>query len=307
MKNVQGLQLKNNSREEMLPGFAGDFPYIASRAQLDRYIEGLVPWHWHPAVELFYMQSGCLEYTTPRGKWVFPAGSGGFVNSNVLHTSRIIQQQESNIQLLHLFDPSLIGGEHGSRMEQKYILPITSAGNIEIVPLWPQNETHAEILELIRSAFELSEREWGYELKLREILGDIWLRLYTLACPSNEGDRQNGRSGDTIKEIMIYIHENYGQKLAVEELAKMAHISKRACHRLFRETLHTTPVEYITAYRMQEACRMLAKTSIPVTEIAMECGLGASSYFGRLFKERYGCTPLEYRRRWQDSDNFRRL
>lgn len=66
-----------------------DFPYIASYAELDKYEGVTAPWHWHPAVELFYMESGTLEYTTPTGKWVFPAGSGGLVNSNVLHIELI--------------------------------------------------------------------------------------------------------------------------------------------------------------------------------------------------------------------------
>ena len=34
-------------------------------------------YHWHSAVELFYMESGSLEYSTPQGKAVFPQGSGG--------------------------------------------------------------------------------------------------------------------------------------------------------------------------------------------------------------------------------------
>ena len=71
MKNVQGIELKKESREEHLPDFNADFPYIASYVELDKFIEGYVPWHWHPAVELFYMQSGRLEYTTPGGKWIF--------------------------------------------------------------------------------------------------------------------------------------------------------------------------------------------------------------------------------------------
>ena len=48
--------------------FSADFPYIATRAELDKYTEPFVPWHWHSSVELFYMESGALEYTTPNGK-----------------------------------------------------------------------------------------------------------------------------------------------------------------------------------------------------------------------------------------------
>ena len=95
MKNIQSIELNDSSKEELLPGFSADFPYIATCAELDRYLEPLVPWHWHPTVELFYMKSGSLEYTTPHGKWIFSAGSGGFVNANVLH--QMLAQTELSV------------------------------------------------------------------------------------------------------------------------------------------------------------------------------------------------------------------
>lgn len=127
MKNIHSIEFYTGSKEELLPGFEKDFPYIASRAELDKYIGHYVPWHWHKTVELFYMESGSIEYDTPGGKLLFPAGSGGIVNSNVLHMTKAISQKEKNIQLLHIFDVSLLAGEQGSRIEQKYIAPIITA------------------------------------------------------------------------------------------------------------------------------------------------------------------------------------
>ena len=85
MQIIHSIQLHSGSNEENLPGFTPEFPYIASRAELDHYREFFVPWHWHKAVELFYMESGEIRYHTPGGTEVFPAGTGGMVNSNVLH------------------------------------------------------------------------------------------------------------------------------------------------------------------------------------------------------------------------------
>lgn len=47
------------------------------------------------------MESGSVEYDTPKGKILFPAGSGGMVNSNVLHMTKAISKYEKNVQLLH--------------------------------------------------------------------------------------------------------------------------------------------------------------------------------------------------------------
>lgn len=300
MEHLQGIELNERSREEILPNYSPDFPYISTCAELDRYMEPVIPWHWHRTVELFYVESGTLEYTTPGGKQVFPAGSGGFVNSNVLHSTRVIPSPDPTVQLLHLFDPGLLAGEHGSRMESRYILPLTTAPGVEILPLHPDDPAQAEILTDLKHAFDLSEREWGYEFRLRECLARIWLKLFAQAQPAMEQTDRGKGSDDSIKLLIIYIHEHFPEPISVDRLAQIAHISKRACFRLFRETLHMTPVEYIRAYRLQKACQLLVESSESVTQIAAACGLGGSSYFGQVFRERYGCTPKEYRKRWHD-------
>ena len=256
MKDVHCIEFHTGSREERIPELAKDFPYTASRATLDRYIGSTVPWHWHQAVELFYMESGCVEYTTPGGKLVFPAGSGGFVNSNVLHTTRAISQTEENVQLLHIFDVSLLAGERGSRIEQKYILPITSDAQLEILPLLPDHAAGREILKRLKESFCLSCDTFGYELKLREILTELWLMLVEQSHSVSSSNRNSAGGNDKIKLMLIYIHEHYPENLSVKELAAAAYTSERECYRIFREHLHTTPIAYLTAYRIQIACQM---------------------------------------------------
>ena len=189
----------------MLPDYEKDFPYIASRAELDKYTGRHVPWHWHKTVELFYMESGSIEYDMPGGKLLFPAGSGGMVNSNVLHMTKAISQKEPNIQLLHIFDVSLLGGEQGSRIEQKYIAPVITAPQIEVIPLFPGNVAEKRILDLIITSFRLSSDEFGYEIKLREALTEIWLMLFELSRPMREKKGEHNKINDKIKLMMIYI------------------------------------------------------------------------------------------------------
>ena len=304
MKNIHNIEFYNGTKEELLPGFEKDFPYIASRAELDKYIECYVPWHWHRTVELFYVESGSIEYDTPKGKMLFPAGSGGMVNSNVLHMTKAISQREKNVQLLHIFDVSLLAGEQGSRIEQKYITPVITAVQIEIIPLFPGNREDERILKLLIDSFRLSSEEFGYEIKLREALAQIWLMLFELSSSMREKKDGYSKSNDKIKLMMIYIHEHYREKISIQDLAAAAYLSERECYRVFHDCLHMTPVEYITSYRLQVACQMLAKSQETVTFISHECGLGSSSYFGKVFREYAHCSPIEYRKKWQNSDIY---
>lgn len=302
MKTVQKIEFHTGSKEELLPGFTDEFPYIASRVELDKYTGCFVPWHWHRAVEIFYMESGSLEYHTPHGKIEFPAGSGGMVNANVLHMTKVLSRTEKNIQLLHIFDASLLGGEQGSRIERQYIAPIVTAPQIEVIPVFPGNVQQDCILERILESLHLPNDKFGYEMKLREALSEIWLMLFELSRPMLAQGGEANRNNDRIKLMMIYIHEHYPEKISIRELAAAAYLSERECFRVFHDYLHMTPVEYIKSYRLQKASQMLEKGQEPITEICHACGLGSSSYFGKVFREYAGCTPLEYRRKWQDSD-----
>lgn len=300
MKNISSIEFHSGSKEERIPGFVQEFPYIASRVELDRYREGFVPWHWHKAVELFYMESGMLEYSTPKGKTIFPAGSGGMVNSNVLHMTKPQSGTGKNLQLLHLFDTSFLAGAQGSLIEQKYITPIITAPQIEMIALYPDNPAHAELLHTIRDSFKISDHDFGYEIKLREMLSNIWIQLFQESSHLLNEKGSHKKINDRIKLMMIYIHEHYAEKIAIEDLATAAFSSERECFRAFHDCLHMTPVEYIKIYRLQMACNMLARSHETITDIGNACGLGSSSYFGKVFKEHMGCTPMEYRHKWQD-------
>lgn len=304
MKNIQKLEFYPRSKEESLPNFSTDFPYIASRANIDKYPGQIVPWHWHKAIELFYIESGTLEYYTPKGKVTFPAGTGGMVNSNVLHMTKPVLREEENIQLLHIFDPIFISGNQGSRIEQKYVMPIVTASQIELLALCSDNSEQLKILELIRKAFEYSEQEMGYEMRIRNILSEVWMLIFEMFCSKLSGEHTVNKNDERLKMMLIYIHEHFAEKITTSELAEIVNVSVRECFRLFQNNLHVTPTEYMNSYRLQEACRRLSDSLESITEIAYACGFGSSSYFCKVFREYTNCTPMEYRRRWQNSDTL---
>ena len=302
MKIVHDLEFQTGSKEEKLPYDNPEFPYLASQAELDFYREPYVPWHWHEAIELFYIESGTLKYYTPNHTEIFTKGMAGMVNSNVLHMTKIQTHQEKNIQRLHIFDPKLISGGRGNRIDQKYILPLTTAFQIELITLTPERIEHRAIIDQIKNAFLLSEDDFGYEIKIRETLSQIWLALFQLCEPVLQERTSANLATDKLKLMMVYIHEHYFEKIMIPELSKIAFLSERECYRVFKKYLHMTPAEYIKSYRIQSACQMLVETKMTITEIGHLCGLGNTSYFGQTFREITGVTPLEYRRIWQDND-----
>lgn len=299
VQDITELRFHTGSKEELLPDFAPEFPYIASRVAMDRYPGRTAPWHWHGAVELSYTQQGCMKYHTPGGVCLLPAGSAVLVNANVLHMTTA---QPNTVQLLHIFEPSLLGAPE-SRIGARYLTPLAAANQIEMLPLTPDDPAQSAVLEQIKGAFSLPPDSFGYEIRLRNALSEIWLALLAQAAPLLNQHPRRGMPSGKVKEMMAYIHEHFGEKLAVSDIAAEAFLSERECFRAFRECLRTTPAEYLKSYRLQQACRLLQENRASVTEIGQLCGLGSSSYFGKTFRESMGCTPSEYRQKWQDLNN----
>ncbi len=136
------------------------------------------------------MESGSIEYDTPRGKILFPTGSGGMINPNVLHRTKAISQREKEYTATSYFRcfPYLPENREAG-LNKKYIAPVITAPQIEVIPLFPGNAEEERILKLLAASFRLSSDEFGYEIKLREALTEIWLMLFELSRSMREKER----------------------------------------------------------------------------------------------------------------------
>lgn len=290
-----GTRFRENSNEEWLQEFTTEFPYQCSRVHLNSID---VFWHWHGAVELFYMESGALDYYTPQGRVFFPEGSGGLINSDVLHRTTPQSREQDTVQLLHLFDASLLADHPGGRIMRRYILPLISPSRPEVLALSPENPDHVETLAKLRASFALSENELGYELRLREALTSLWLDLFRLFPAETE---RRGDGNGALKQMMTYVQEHCAEPIRIRDVAAAGFVSERECYRAFHDALQTSPLEYVTDVRLRRACMLLTKGGESVTGIALACGFGSASFFGKVFRARFGMTPTEYRQSWQDT------
>src|SRR5437588_12915958 len=83
----------------------------------------------------------------------------------------------------------------------------------------------------------------------------------------------------------------------VERLAERLGVGARQLTRLFARYLQASPSEVAKTARVQRAKRLIDETSLPMTEIAMQAGLGSLRRFNSAFAEVYGRPPTEIRRK----------
>ncbi|MCD8022091.1 MAG: helix-turn-helix transcriptional regulator, partial [Lachnospiraceae bacterium] len=66
--------------------------------------------------------------------------------------------------------------------------------------------------------------------------------------------------------------------------------------RCFHEMLNTTPMQYVMETRLKKAAALLRSTNKSAKDIALDCGFNDTSYFTKMFRLRYDCTPGKYRK-----------
>jgi len=97
-----------------------------------------------------------------------------------------------------------------------------------------------------------------------------------------------------ISRLLLYIADNIGKKLTVEELSRLAGYNVQYFVRIFKRNIGCSPYQYITSYRLKEARKML-RTDAPITEIAKKTGYNDIKSFSRSFKKKFGVSPTEFR------------
>nr|WP_253285006.1 helix-turn-helix transcriptional regulator [Pseudoflavonifractor sp. MSJ-30] len=70
--------------------------------------------------------------------------------------------------------------------------------------------------------------------------------------------------------------------------------------KLFRQYLHTSPIDYLISYRLKQAAKLLTTTRGSVSAIAEQTGFENVGYFCRKFKAVFSQTPSQYRRESQE-------
>ncbi|MEM9108489.1 MAG: AraC family transcriptional regulator [Planctomycetota bacterium] len=100
---------------------------------------------------------------------------------------------------------------------------------------------------------------------------------------------------EQMSDVVRFVAEHYADKITVEQLAELAHLSTSQFTRQFNKLFQMTPARYVTRIRINAACSLLTRTDDDLTSIGLSCGFHDASHFVKQFKKQMGQTPGEYR------------
>jgi AraC-like DNA-binding protein len=99
-----------------------------------------------------------------------------------------------------------------------------------------------------------------------------------------------------VKRAIATMHDNLGERLTVDDLARAAMFSKFHFTRVFQRTTGVSPGRFLSALRLQQAKRLLVSTSLSVVDISVQVGYNSVGTFSSRFSRSVGMSPTVYRR-----------
>lgn len=101
-----------------------------------------------------------------------------------------------------------------------------------------------------------------------------------------------------IEKVISYIHNNYKEKITLDQLAAMFNTNRTSLSNQFYKATNLSVIDYLIKLRVKVAATLLRNTLIPISEIMSRVGFNDSAHFWRTFKKNMSLTPKEYREKY---------
>lgn len=98
-----------------------------------------------------------------------------------------------------------------------------------------------------------------------------------------------------VRAAVDHVTAHLPDDLQTAHLAAVVGVSDRQLHRLFVEHLGVTPGRYVRRARTEAAARLLSSTTVPVSDVARDCGFGTAESLRQAFVQHYQISPSRYR------------
>ncbi len=156
---------------------------------------------------------------------------------------------------------------------------------------------------LIKSDFyelqDALQKEVEEKSTFREVHACVMKYYENIAAEICQSEKH--RDKNSIESIKKYIKENYKEDITIKQLAKMSSVSENYFSAMFKRETGKNYKTYLTDVRMEVAIELLMTTDMKAYEIGFEVGYNNPRRFVDTFKERYGISPSEYKKRLKDS------
>lgn len=228
------------------------------------------PAHLHHSFEFLCVQSGTLACTLETEQYEVHPGEALLVLPDQIHSYRTIGESQS---VLWVFSTDWVPEFISQLGQREFIAPVF---RMEAAPL----------MELLWPGGNRCKQLAGLYL----ICGAALEQCFLQPRPVPDVDAHLS------SKIIDYVQKNYTHTLTLEQMARDLGYNYTYLSAYFNHSLHTGFQGFINQYRISHAAALLQGSSLPITQVAEQCGFGTIRSFNRVFLKEKGMTPSAFRK-----------
>ena len=191
-------------------------------------------------------------------------------------------------------------GEHISEEQKRMV----TAGDLFIVPMG-RNHGYGEcsedyaLVNILFNPAKLPIPQLDVNILpgfMFQTIGLFMTLIGTLSRIISEGSKPEKTPYLGISRVIAHLNRNFREPFDEKKLCRIGNMSQSTLLRHFRKTTGLSPLQYQNRLRLAEARHLIVTTRKSLREITYDVGFTDWNYFGRLFKQKMGCSPGHFRK-----------
>jgi len=274
--------------EKITPSF-GNSIFVAQNTKKRK--RGLASWHFHPEVELIYVNKGKGKCHIGNHLSYFNNSQLILIGSNLPHNGFTDRLTSKGKETLIQFKPDFLGKEFYNLPEMHNISLLLEKAKKGIV-------FKPETKKIVGPKIEKLPKCEGFKrvIKLLEVLNMLALAEdYVLLNVDGFAFETQPQDSIKIDTIFKYINSNFQRHITLDEIADKVSMTVPAFCRYFKKVTGKTFTKLVNEYRVVYATKLLVESQSSITDICFDSGFNNFSHFNKSFKEITGKSASKYR------------
>jgi len=260
-------------------------------------------YHYHPEVELLFIQEGTGTQFVGDSIQRFEGGDLLLIGSDCPHYLRSDNKYfggDPNLYVSALvihFNPSIFGKDFLALLENRHIDQLLEKSKKGLRIL---GSLKSEITEIMKKM--IVSDKGNMMLALYALLDLIAYsnELELLGTRLMEGDH-NDKETERINAIYKFAARHFKRKITIEEIAGVAHLSANSFCRYFKNKTKKNFSHFLNEIRVEYACKKIRENQLQVTQVGYEAGFNNFVNFNNAFKKITGKTPTQYAKQFSNT------
>lgn len=249
-------------------------------------------WHFHPELELVYVDKGEGRRHIGNHLSYFHNSQLLLIGANLPHSGFGDKFTRTGSETYIQFKEDFMGKDFLHTPEMSPIAGLFERAKKGVVfHRACKDEVGPKIIALNE------HRGFHRVLHLLEVLHDLALsKDYELLNVDGFAFETTIQDSDRIEQVYKHINSNFGRPIPLDEISDLASMTVPAFCRYFKKSTGRTFTRFVNEFRIVQARRLLSETNESISDISMEVGYNNFSHFNKLFKEYVGHSASEYRK-----------